>query len=67
MPGPAGQPNTFAELMTFLTPLMAQQRVSSQMIAECLNECGIAVLPLLAAKQEFVPVVWTKILGRLQG
>lgn len=65
-PAPAGQPNTFAELMTFLTPLMAQQRVTMETITGCLTECGIAALPLLGARQDLVPVVWTKILGRLQ-
>lgn len=65
-PAPAGQPNTFAELMTYLTPLMAQQRVTMETITGCLTECGIAALPLLGARQDLVPVVWTKILGRLQ-
>jgi len=65
-PGPAGQPNTFAELMTVLTPLMAQGRVTMDTINACLAECQIAALPLLGARQEFVPIVWTKILGRLQ-
>jgi hypothetical protein len=53
--------------MTFLTPLMATQRVNMETITACLTECGIAALPLLGARQDLVPVVWTKILGRLQG
>jgi hypothetical protein len=65
-PAVPNQPNTFAELMTALTPLMASGRVTMEVIEGALKECGVPALPLLGARQDLVPVVWVKIVGRLQ-
>ena len=63
--GAPAAPNTFGELMLWVTPYMTAGKLSNTGLQEVLNLYGVAKLPELITKPDLVPAIYAHLAASL--